>query len=246
MLFIIVIAVEIPTLVGAEHAAWHLVLDLADADLPRWVLAGGLMVNLHLYEAGATPHRTTTDVDAVVDVSVRAVRATAEFSRRLQDDLRMRMEPPNTDGVGHRFTRDDGSMVDVLAADFGERPRPHTTVPPARTVEVPGGRGLLTDATEVRVFHDERSGTVERPSLVPAIISKWRTFAEIMVHSGDPDRHLRDAARLLTVVDPDAVTVSSTQRRHLDRLLTEITTRPELASGNEDLVIDTLGLLLDS
>lgn len=96
------IEVAVPGRVGAEHAAWHIVLDLADADLPRWVLAGGLMVHLH-----------------------------------------MSLDPPNTDGVGHRFTRDDGAVVDVLAADFGERARPHTTIPPARTVKVPDGRGLL-------------------------------------------------------------------------------------------------------
>lgn len=115
------IDVEVPELFGAEHAAWHTLLDLADAHLPRWVLAGGRMVHLHLYEAGTTPRRATTGVDAVVDVSVRASRATEAFSRRLEDVLHMRMEPPNTDGVGHRFTRDDGAAVDVLAADFGER-----------------------------------------------------------------------------------------------------------------------------
>jgi hypothetical protein len=70
-------------------------------------------------------------------------------------------------------------------------------------------------------------------------------FAEIAVHEGDPDRHLRDAARLLTVADPDALAVTSAQRKHLKRLLTEIEIRPELASEDGDLVIDALGLLLD-
>ena len=76
-------------------------LDLADAHLPRWVLAGGLMVHLHLHEAGVRPHRVTLDVDVVVDVSVRAARATEGFSRRLQDDLQMRLEPPAADDLGH-------------------------------------------------------------------------------------------------------------------------------------------------
>jgi hypothetical protein len=124
------IEVELPELFGAERTAWHVVLDLANTDLPGWVLAGGLMVHLHLYEAGATPHRATTDVDAIVDVSVRALRATEEFSRRLQHDLQMKMSPPAAGDVGHRFTRDDGAVVDVLAADFGRRSRPHLTIPP--------------------------------------------------------------------------------------------------------------------
>lgn len=240
------ITVAIPELFGADKAAWHVVLDLAHADLPRWVLAGGLMVHLHLYEAGAIPRRATVDVDAVVDVSARAARATEEFSRRLQHDLHMRMEPPNADNIGHRFTRDDGAIVDVLAADFGERSRPHTTIPPARTVEVPGGRGLLADTEEVRVIHDGRSGMVERPSLIAAIVGKLRAFAEITVHEGDPDRHLRDAARLLTVVHPDAMTATTGQRKHLRRLLAEMEARPELANGDGDLVIDTLVLLIDT
>lgn len=240
------IEVQIPELFGAERTAWHVVLDLADADLPRWVLAGGLMVHLHLHEAGATPHRATTDVDAIVDVSVRALRATEEFSRRLQDDLHMSMSPPAAGDVGHRFTRADGAAVDVLAADFGRRSRPHLTIPPARTVEVPGGRELLAAGEEVRVIHDGRSGVVKRPSLIVAIVGKWRAFAEIVDDRRDPDRHLRDAARLLTVVDPDAVAATTGQRKYLRRLLAEIEARPELADGDADLVIDTLALLIES
>jgi hypothetical protein len=238
------IEVEIPELFGAERTAWHVVLDLANADLPRWVLAGGLMVHLHLYEAGATPHRATTDVDAIVDVSVRGLRATEEFSRRLQDDLHMTMSLPDVDNVGHRFTRNDGAVVDVLAANFGRRSRPHVTIHPARTVEVPGGRELLAAGEEVRIVHDGRSGVVERPSLIAAIVGKWRAFAEIAVHSGDPDRHLRDAARLLTVLDPDVVAATRGQRKHLRGLLAEMEARPELAGGDGDLVIDTLTLLI--
>jgi hypothetical protein len=240
------IEVELPELFGAGRTAWHVVLDLANADLPRWVIAGGLMVHLHLYEAGATPHRTTTDVDAIVDVSVRAVRATEEFSRRLQDDLHMKMEQPNADNVGHRFTREDGAVVDVLAADFGRRSRPHLTIPPARTVEVPGGRELLAVAEEVRVIHDGREGVVERPSLLAAVVGKWRAFAEIVDDRRDPDRHIRDAARLLTVIDPDAAAATTGQRKDLRRLLAEIQDRPQLAGGDHDLVIDTLALLTDA
>jgi hypothetical protein len=40
------------------------------------------------------------------------------------------------------------------------------------TVEVPGGRELLTRTEEVRVIHDGRSGMVERPSLVAAVVGR--------------------------------------------------------------------------
>lgn len=92
----------------------------------------------------------------------------------------MKLQPPDAGNVGHRFTRDDGAVVDVLAADFRGRSRPHLTIPPASTVEVPGGRALLADTNEVRVIHDGRSGEVERPSLIAAIVGKWRAFAELV------------------------------------------------------------------
>ena len=196
------IEVEIPELFGAENSAWHVVLDLADADLPRWVLAGGLMVHLHLYEAGVTPNRVTTDVDALVDVSLRAVRATEEFARRLQDDLHMRLEPPSADNVGHRFTRDDGAIVDVLAADFGERSRPHITIPPAKTVEVPGGRELLTRTEEVRVI---LTGAQAWWSVPLWSLRSWE--------SGGPSPRLRSTAGTPTVTfaTPPGCSPSSTR-----------------------------------
>jgi len=237
-------AVTLPPLSGIEHAAWNLVLDLADARLPRWVLAGGLMVHLHHYEAGATPRRVTTDVDAVVDVSIRSRHATEVFARRLQDDLGLRPLAPSTDGIGHRFTRDDGVAVDVLAADFGARSRPHRTIAPARTVEVPGGRALLASAETVHVTHGDRTASIERPSLIAAIVGKARAFTDIGSPTGDPERHVRDAAALLTIVDPDVSEVGRGERRRLRSLRELLERRPELAGDRIDAVLDTLGLLV--
>lgn len=50
---------------------------------------------------------------------------------------------------------------------------------------------------------------------------------------------------MLTVVDPDAVAVTKRQRRHLQRLLTQIETTPEVAREKGDVVVDTLTLLID-
>lgn len=236
--------IALPSVVGAERAAWHLVLDLAEAGLPRWVLAGGLMVHLHLHEAGATPTRVTTDVDAIVDVSIRSRHATEEFSRLLEEELDLRLEQPDADGVAHRFRRRDGVVVDVLAADFGPRSRPHLTIAPARTVEVPGGRSLLDSAEPVLIEHEGRSARIERPSLRAAIIGKGRAFTDIASPTGDPERHLRDAAALLAVLDPDSVTIRAGDRRHLTSLRERLTSRPRLAGDDLDAALDTLGLLV--
>lgn len=237
--------VELPALPAAEAAAWRLVVELAEAGLPRWVLAGGLMVHLHLHEAGVRPVRVTTDVDAIVDVSIRTRRATEEFSRRLRDDLGMRLDGPDADGLGHRFVREaDGAVVDVLAADFGRRSRPHRTLPPARTLEVPGGRRMLDAAEPVRLRHEGRTVTVERPDLSAAVIAKVRAFHEIASTTGDDDRHLIDAAALLSILDPDTAPWRRSDRRHLEQLRQELEARPALAGRDIDVALDTLALIL--
>lgn len=84
---------------------------------------------------------------------------------------------------------------------------------------------------------------VPRPTLITAIIGKWRAFSEIAIQD-DPDRHLRDAADLIAVVaDPDALRSTPRQRRRLRALLHTLSERPELIAGNPDYVFDTLGLL---
>lgn len=239
---------ELPDRVGAEDVAWTLVLDLAEARMPRWVLVGGLMVHLHLYEAGARPRRATTDFDAVVDVNLQVARGgTAVFADRLVEEFGMRLHvaPGIEAGRGHRFTREDGASVDVLAPDHWERARPHHTIPPAETVEVPGGRELLRDSEDVAVTYRGRSAAVPRPALLTAIgVGKWRAFSEIPTQD-DPDRHLRDAADLVAVVsDPDAVRPNPRQRRRLRGLLDALHERPELIGPGPDYVLDTLGLLV--
>lgn len=238
--------VEIPQLAGAEDVAWNLVIDLANARMPTWVLAGGLMVHLHLYEAGVSPRRATTDVDAIVDVNLQVARAgTAAFASRLVEEFGMHLQvAPGLDaGRGHRFTRDDGATIDVLAPDHWEAARPHHTIPPAETIEVPGGRELLRDRAEVILSYRGRSAVVPRPPLITAIVGKWRAFSEI-ASQDDPDRHLRDAADLVAVVaDPDVVQPTPRQRRRLRGLLNTLLERPELIAHDPDYVFDTLGLL---
>jgi hypothetical protein len=63
------ISVAVPPAEGALDGAWRLLLALGrEPAMPRWVLIGGLMVELHAHEHGATPPRLTDDADVLVDV----------------------------------------------------------------------------------------------------------------------------------------------------------------------------------
>lgn len=216
--------VDIPLALGEEDRAWRTVLELAAADLPRWVLAGGLMVQVHLHGAGAQPLRATTDVDVIVDLQVSADRPLELFAACLTAGLGMRVEASGDGTRGHRFVRDDGAQVDVLAPDrAGPRARLET-IPPLTTVAAPGGRVLLRDAVRVELVYDGESGVVLCPPPLPAAIAKWRAFAEIPVQD-DRDRHLRDAVALLVVADPAGVELSRKDRRRLAALKVELDRR---------------------
>jgi hypothetical protein len=106
-------------------------------------------------------------------------------------------------GLGHRFVR--GLLeVDVLAPEGLGRTSEaaRTTIPPAHTVEVPGGTQALHRTERVEIEAGDVRGLVPRPSLLGAILLKARA-----VDVDDaPENQRSDLALLLSLVpDPDAV-----------------------------------------
>lgn len=60
-------SVTVPVAEGGLDGAWRLLLALAtEPSMPRWVLIGGLLVELHAHEHAATPPRLTDDADVLV------------------------------------------------------------------------------------------------------------------------------------------------------------------------------------
>lgn len=100
------------------------------------------------------------------------------------------------DGRGHRFVRGE-ILIDVLAADnLGDRVD-LTTIPPARTIEVPGGSQALRRTELVDVSLAKQVGRLARPSMLGAILLKARAVDV----DPDPERHLADLALLLSLAD---------------------------------------------
>lgn len=189
-----------------EHDLWGAALEIAAHMSRGWTLIGAQMVALHALEHGRTPMRTSADVDVLLDLRT-VPRGTRQMSQLLVEKG-FRLLTATPDGRGHRFVRGT-VLVDVLAPDgLGER-ADLSTLPPARTVAVPGGsRALeLTDAVEVRL--DSRAGRLPRPNLLGAILVKARA-----VDVDDlPQAQRLDLAFLLSLVD-DPRTLSATLGRH--------------------------------
>ena len=177
----------------------------------NWTLIGAQMVMLHAWANGVAPTRTTGDLDVLVNVRALA-GATARFSRQLLD-LGFELDTVTPDGRAHRFSRGD-VRIDVVAPDNVGRRADLTTVPPGRTIEVPGGSQALRRTEHVEVRLGDEVGNLPRPSLLGAILLKARAVDA----NPEPERHLSDLAFLLSLAgDPHRLLeqVDGRERRYL-------------------------------
>ena len=176
---------------------WEALMDICAKQPAGWTLIGAQMVALHGYEHEVSMHRVSDDADLLVDVRLipKMISSFSEFLIAQGFSL----EGINREGIGHRFVR--GPLVlDVLAPDGLHVERSNvTTIPPARTVMVPGGTQGLKRTEVVDVRTDEKEGKIPRPSLAGAIVLKARAVTVDDV----PEAQLRDLAFLLGLVaDP--------------------------------------------
>lgn len=158
--------VHVPISDATQRDTWETLLDLDQRQPRGWTLIGAQMVALHGYEQGRASPRYSLDADVLVNV--RVLRAgTLHFSKTLQD-VGFTLDGVSPEGVGHRFRRADVS-IDVLGPDglsISTKERMLITVPPARTVSVPGGTQALDRSERVAVRVGEVDGYIPRPSLL--------------------------------------------------------------------------------
>lgn len=218
-----------PVLLGrltpAAEDGWHLLFDLAEVDDANWVLIGGQLVQLLAVENGVQPVRATDDVDVLVNLRTKP-GGTAWLAQWLVDHD-FGLKSISTDGIGHRFEKPAsggvGTVVfDILAPDgIGERAS-RTTVPPARTVEAPGGTqalnrsGLVVVTVSGDTGRPPRTGLVRRPSVLGALVAK--AAATTLAVRVNPERDWEDAALLLCLVDDPLAAREDCSAKDLKRL----------------------------
>ncbi|MBI2755376.1 MAG: hypothetical protein HYX52_01575 [Chloroflexi bacterium] len=178
-----------------ELALWRAADEIANAfPVGSWTLIGAQMVFLLAYEHGLVVGRTSGDVDMLVNI--RALTGATQAAAGMLERLGYELDEPTPDGRGHRFRRAD-AVVDVLAPDGVGSRASLITVPPARTVNVPGGSQALARSRQVGVELEGKRHTLPCPSLLGAILLKARA-----VEVGeDADKHRRDLALLLSALE---------------------------------------------
>ncbi|MGW2095718.1 hypothetical protein [Promicromonospora sukumoe] len=219
---------EVATPPGGWGMPWPNVAEIETA-LPHesWTLVGGLMTQLHAVHAGIDTVRPTNDVDIVLHVeTTRGVAATAATAL---EGLGYVLTPPidPREGTAHRFVRDDArvdvittapDVVDVLAADHAapsvtEKLRGHTMI------AVEGGTQALRRTFNARLaIIPGRATTISTPDVFGAVVLKAAAYR---TDSRDPERHLHDAASLLSCLeDPyaDRERFTGSDRQRLETL----------------------------
>ncbi len=94
-----------------EWRLWSLVAELANRIRPEsWVLIGGQMVALHMHLAGATPRRTTADIDIVADILTE--RTAFQRCKTAARDIGLEAQPSITGRTLHEQPVDVSAEVD--------------------------------------------------------------------------------------------------------------------------------------
>ncbi|MBI3521767.1 MAG: hypothetical protein HY071_01550 [Chloroflexi bacterium] len=185
---------------SSDLELWSELIRLGELS-PDWTLIDARMVELHAAEQGQALLRVSADADAPADARSRP-NAVSGLARILVDQG-FQLQEPSYFGVGHKFVR--GLVeVDVLAPDglgpTSEAAR--TTIPPAHTVEVPGGSQALRRSERVEIELGAIRGPVPRPNLLGAIPVKARAVDVDDV----PENQRSDLALLLSfATDPEVL-----------------------------------------
>lgn len=171
----------------------------------KWTLVGGLMTQLHGIHRGITDLRPTLDVDMALHIET--ARVAAEAARALES-LGYEFAPSIDDrnDTAHRFTRGNSTIdlvtgsdvVDVLIADH-PAPRVIERLRGRKMVAIEGGTQALKRTVNARLeITPGRVTTISVPSPFAAAILKAAAY---LSDSRNEERHLRDAALLLAVID---------------------------------------------
>lgn len=202
--------VDLSPFEGPESDAWRELLLLASKHRSAWCLVGAQMVTLHAMARGMPRPVRTRDFDVLVDVRSLSPRRIAEFLV----ERGFALDGISRDGVGHRFVRDRLSF-DVLAIDnAGERAN-RTTLPPAHTVSVPGGRQAIARLDEVGVTLGHTSGSIPIPDWLGALVLKSRAAVSVREHR---PKHLQDVALLLGLpvdLQPSLASITKSERKYI-------------------------------
>ncbi len=200
---------------------WSTVHDLSIADpTGNWLLAGGLMVQVHAI-LGGLPIRPTQDADLLMDLISQPNEANRV--RHLLSSFGFTIHPGTLTGYTTRMVSVNGSIVDVLVADhLPNHLAKESTYSGFPILPMPGGAQAIERSMTVEID----SGTDRFPLRVPDLLgaTMLKSAAWETDKARDRSRHLSDAALLLSLMREPQIELarlhSKTDRKRI-RTLTQ-------------------------
>lgn len=200
------------------------------------------MVQSLCWERNATPSRPTVDADTALDVRARP-RMLMTFTSALRD-LGFAPDGESFEGHQHRWVRDDAQIDVVIPRFLGERAEGRRGVSGGTTIAAPGAQGALWRAAPITLEVNGRTGSVQRPTLQGALLSK---AAAVEIVGEDPSRHLVDIATLASLItrgDRVGIDITPTERRRILAAAARIDRDPSIlrVARVDETAIDRLRL----
>ncbi|HLR94450.1 MAG TPA: hypothetical protein VK053_07995 [Jiangellaceae bacterium] len=188
----------LPAMAPAQEEGWLALLELHERKPTGWTLVGGQMVHLHCAERGTVPARPTDDADTVLDVRAEP-KVLYEFTKVLTA-MGFDADGVTADGHQHRWKRGSASIDILIPASLGPRATARRGYRGGTTVSAPGAQQALDRTEDTPVTVAGITGTVRRPNLLGALVSK--AAAHSVPQDPGKERHLLDFALLTTLIAP--------------------------------------------
>lgn len=201
-------SIEVASPAGGWGAPWPNVAEIeAVLSHEKWTLVGGLMAQLHAIHRGIDAIRPTNDVDIVLHVETRSGVATDTANALESIGYTFTPSIDLRNAVAHRFVRGVArvdivtstvDVVDVLMADHAA-PRVIQKLRGKEMMAIEGGTQALrrTINAHLHILRG-RPTVISVPSPFGALILKAAAY---QTDSRDKERHLQDAALLLSVIE---------------------------------------------
>lgn len=216
-------------MLNAQRESWFGLLDLAERIPDGWTLIGGQMVHLHCWDRKTIPSRATDDIDTVLDI--RMAPKMLEMFTTVLLDLGFESAGRSFEGHEHRWIRGAGILDVLIATGLGEKADTRKGVTGGTTLATSGGQGALDRSVKYEISFGERTGTINSPTLVGAILVKAAAYSN--TRDSFRDRHLQDIAVLSTLIessDAHGLELSKSERSRVFAVISQLDTNVALIS----------------
>ena len=230
---------------------WSTVADVArHFRSDEWLLTGGLMVQAHAMIHGL-PSRATEDADFLLNIL--AYDRIASQMQSFLGTLGFELEDGTMSGYASRFSTESKDKVDLMVTDyvFGKDKRRNASLMGRPLCGMPGGGQAIQRRQRILFDYGGEELHITIPDLPGSVMLK--SAAWMVDKTSRRNRHLRDAALLLSLIEDPVAQIKRLHSRNdrkriillADRLGEDSDFWDRLDAAHRQSGLDTLDVFLE-